>query len=65
MFQRDNNLVHTFQELLCTIPYLVTEGMTTNSDGVGPAGYEARNALADDWFPKDGTSQDVTYRAIG
>ena len=44
---------------------LITEGMTTNNDGLRPTGNETRNRLTDDWLPEYGTAENVTDRSIG
>lgn len=38
---------------------LVTEGMTTNNNGLSPTADEARNVLHEDGFTEDGTAKDV------
>jgi hypothetical protein len=48
-----------------TILYLVTVGMTTDDNTLGPAWHQARDVLADDGFTKHCATQDVTDRPIG
>ena len=44
---------------------LISEGMTTNDDGLSPARHQARNVLDDDGLTEDGSSQDVTDGSVG
>ena len=39
--------------------------VTSNNNGFGPAGYQARDICADNGLTEDGTIQDVTDGAIG
>lgn len=45
--------------------YLITEGVSANSDGLRPARNKPGNVLADDWLAEDGASQDVSDGSIG
>ena len=45
--------------------YLVTKSMTTDGDGLLPAGNQERNVLADDWFAENSSAEDVTDGAVG
>ena len=44
---------------------LIAVGVTADTDGLGPAGDQPWNGVADDGFPEDGAAQDVTDGAIG
>jgi hypothetical protein len=50
-------------EVLCAV--LITESVTSDDDGLLPAGHETRNAVNDDGFTEDGASQGVSDGAVG
>lgn len=45
--------------------YLITEGVSADSDGLRPARNKPGNVLADDWLAEDGASQDVSDGSVG
>lgn len=45
--------------------HLVTEGVSSDGDGLRPAWDEPGNVLADDWLAEDRASQDVPDGAVG
>lgn len=45
--------------------HLVAVGVAADGDGLGPAGHQARNVLADDGLPEHRPAQDVSDSAIG
>lgn len=44
---------------------LISMGVSADDDGLGPAGDQAGDVLADDGFPKHGASEDVPDGAVG
>ena len=38
--------------------------MSSDNDGLGPAGYKSRDVFDDNWFSENGTVQDVTNSSI-
>ena len=44
---------------------LVTEGVTANDDGIGPARHEARDIVDDDRLAENHAAKDVADRAVG
>lgn len=49
----------------CHGAHLVTVGMPADGDGLGPAGHQARDVLADDGLPEHRPPQDVPDGAVG
>jgi len=45
--------------------YLVTEGMSANDDWMSPAGNQTRNLFAENWFPEDCATEDVSDGTVG
>lgn len=45
--------------------HLVAVGMSADGDGLGPAGHQAGDVLADDGLPEDRPPQDVSDSAVG